>query len=355
MVDITDDREEDNFEACYNFHSTLTQLSVCHSVNNSTIMESDSEYSKADLNILQLLSDFKQLKNLKLYNTLDNDLTTFDIQDLCPKLTTLDFSTRLEIPDSCVEEELLKPISARKSNSLQNLVITFPKLTISYINYLKAHFPPGSLSKLWITRNRMDWYNWMQKTGLAGALEFVHYMSSFPNVYLSAFSDRGSERREIDADSTKKTDFFKMLRAFIGNRKVFCDANFSNREFAGSSNMCITNNKHISFRYRFDDYEDFPKQINKTNDVDVVQQIIGMTLKNTDKTLIGPEIFNKLSIWYYDVQGLCNYFTYALANCSNLYYFKASRINSPPKSEISAAPQGDHNRWEEILDPSTRT
>lgn len=154
---------------------------------------SQSYRSNPSLNIIDSLPAFKQLEDLKIYNSLDEDLTTFDIQQLCPKLTSLAFSSRFYIPDDHVEEELLNLNEDTKRN-LQHLEVQFPQLTISYINYLKVNFPRGSLSKLWIVMDDIDMFDWMQEIGPEVALNFAHYLSSFPNGRLATFPDKEYER-----------------------------------------------------------------------------------------------------------------------------------------------------------------
>lgn len=154
----------------------------------------------------------------------------------------------------------------------------------------------------------------------------------------------------------KMTRFFKMLGAFIGDRKVSCDANYSDLQPREAS-MHIIENKHLKFWYGLDG-EDFQGQSNNntSNDMDVDQDMmIEMTLRDTDKTLIGPGIFNSLSICCNDINETApyNFFKYALVNCPNLTYFEVSRLNMP-KTKISAMRHGYYCR-EEIPDPSTRT
>lgn len=109
-----------HFQACYNFHATLIHLSVR--------LENDGRSG----GILQSLPEFKQLVNLQILNLSDRQSTTFDIQQLCPKLTSLDFTTSFGIPDDRVDEELLTPISTTDSN-LQHLVVELPQLSYSYM------------------------------------------------------------------------------------------------------------------------------------------------------------------------------------------------------------------------------
>lgn len=121
--------------------------------------------------------------------------------------------------------------------------------------------------------------------------------------------------------------------------------------------MHIIDNKHLKFWYGLDG-EDFQEQSNNntSNDMDVDQDMmIEITLRDTDKTLIGPGIFNSLSISCNDINETAsyNFFKYALVNCPNLTYFEVSRLNMP-KTKISAMGHGYYCRGE-ILDPSTRT
>lgn len=138
-------------------------------------------------------------------------------------------------------------------------------------------------------------------------------------------------------EDTKMTKFFELLGAFVGVRKVYCDADFSNYRSAGVA-MHIVDNKYISFCYRLD-YDDFKEQFN--NDMDEDQDndeetqekklrtcSIEMPLPNKDKTVIGPEIFNRLSMSFNTISKAVpyNFFKYALVNCPNLSYFEASLL-----------------------------
>lgn len=139
---ILDNRELDYFKTCCNFCATLTHLSVNHRIYHNSIMGNNDEHNT--INIFDSLPKFNQLKDLILYNSVDKNLTTFDVQHLCPKLTSLNFITRFKVPDIHVEEE--------EQNNLQTVVIHLLNLTVNYINYLKAHFPAGSLTSCGLLR-----------------------------------------------------------------------------------------------------------------------------------------------------------------------------------------------------------
>lgn len=192
-----DGREKHHLEACFNFRETLTHLDACHEIC----------HSNTSLNVVSSLPEFKQLEDLNIYNSLDEDLTTFDIQELCPKLTSLDFPSEFDMPDDRVEEELLNLNNSTNSN-LQNLEVQFPHLTLSYINYLKDRFPPGSLNKFRIIMND-DMFDWIQEIGPDVALDLAHYLSSFPNDRLAAFPDKEYEKQHVVDEDSKMTRFFR--------------------------------------------------------------------------------------------------------------------------------------------------
>jgi hypothetical protein len=75
------------------------------------------------------------------------------------------------------------------------LELQVPEITPSFIKYLKASIPAGSLNKLWIMMTEIDLYDWMRNIGLEAALDFAHYLSSFSTVRLATFPDKGYQRQ----------------------------------------------------------------------------------------------------------------------------------------------------------------
>lgn len=132
-----------HFEACHNFCATLTHLSVC--LDNSS--------TSGD--ILKSLGEFKQLVNLKIANLLERHLTTSDIQQLCPILTSLEFLTAFNTPDDRVNEEFSSSINNPRIN-LEHLVVGYPQVTYTHMKCLKTVYPAGSLNKRWIAMNAID-------------------------------------------------------------------------------------------------------------------------------------------------------------------------------------------------------
>lgn len=57
-----DGREENHFKACHNFRTTLTYLSASHHKYSSY----NGDYDDTTLNVLDSLSEFKQLEELKI-------------------------------------------------------------------------------------------------------------------------------------------------------------------------------------------------------------------------------------------------------------------------------------------------
>lgn len=157
----------------------------------------------------------------------------------------------------------------------------------------------------------------------------------------------------------------------MGDRKVYCDANFDDFRSTGAA-MMVVDNHYLSFCYRLD-YEDFKEQFNNNNnnnknDMNVDQDddeeaaqyrrttsMLEMPLPDTDTTLIGPNIFNNLRISFNSVNETVpyNFFKYALVNCPNLSFFEVYRL-STPGFKIRAMSQDFGPRRKE-MDPSTST
>jgi hypothetical protein len=87
----------EHFAACYNFHTTITHIAVCHSHKYRFTFDDRTG------DVIDYLPDFKHLVDLSIYNDLDENLTIFDIQALRPNLKNLSFASSFPIHDDYVD------------------------------------------------------------------------------------------------------------------------------------------------------------------------------------------------------------------------------------------------------------
>lgn len=285
------------------------------------------------------------------------------------KLTSLEFSTLFELPN----HRRVEKKAINNTATVQNLEIRVPELTINYINYLKTFFPAGSLNKLWVIMDEIDLYDWTHDVGLDVALDFVHYLGTFPNGRVIAMPTKGyAKRNPIRVVGSKMTRFFRLLGALKGDRKLTCDAVFTDNHSAEGA-MGISDSKNLSFQYGLE-YEDFLVQfymegienelfraMNVMNEEheEATKRIrsIEMPLSDVEKSLVGPEIFNTLTISFSTVNETvpCSFFKYALVNCPNLSYLDVKCV-ATPGFKIRAMPSQDYyHGTKKKLGPSTTT
>lgn len=188
-----------------------------------------------------------------------------------------------------------------------------------------SRFPSGSLNKLWITMKGIDLYDWIGTIGFDAAIDFAHYMRSFNNARLET-KPEGPYQRRFNHPGSDMSSFFRLLEAFKGNRKVFCDANIS-QDRPPKFCLDIKNNKNLSSYYGLDDF-DIQRHFN--NDGTLVNRVgdqqqderatLAIDMPSPDinnRTPTGLGICNDLHI-YHAIANPVNLLNHVLANCLNL-------------------------------------
>lgn len=97
------------------------------------------------MNILDLLSQFTNLKRLIFRNTYCTDLIMFRIQEICSQLTELTFQSEYNCPYEVLQDPLnlkTEPI-VKLNKSLRHLNITLSSLSPDFTKYITSYIEVG--------------------------------------------------------------------------------------------------------------------------------------------------------------------------------------------------------------------
>ncbi|KAI9244997.1 hypothetical protein EDC94DRAFT_653752 [Helicostylum pulchrum] len=298
---LCDIRSDLLFSVYYKFRNSLTCISLVYDRNT---------INSRKTNISNLLTRFKKLTKLELYNIHDINLTPFQIQDSCPNLELLVFDSRHPISDSAMQHILddNRRINLNFISSLTCLNLYLPSLSVMYTRYLVDYFP-NQLTDLHITISRQNIFNWIDIVGMDLALRLMEKAGGIDETYVRFILRE--EYQERSNDENNMTKYFKLLNSFRGTRQTHCAASFN--EAAGE----IMDFGH-SFQYfrrgvlcvRYDLYRS-----------DLNGSITDVAVPDKASSIIGPEIFDVLKfnlLSLYDDDDVYRVLNYSLSNCPRL-------------------------------------
>ncbi|GAA5811285.1 hypothetical protein MFLAVUS_004718 [Mucor flavus] len=90
------------------------------------------------IDVLNSLTQFKQLTELYFHNKHDMNLTPFHIQNMCPHLKQLKFVSDYSVPESMILDPSSNniKIDLKFITSLRHLELHLPSLSAAYTRYL---------------------------------------------------------------------------------------------------------------------------------------------------------------------------------------------------------------------------
>ncbi|KAI9261788.1 hypothetical protein EDC94DRAFT_584669 [Helicostylum pulchrum] len=124
------------FSVCYKFRSSISSMElVC---NKSTI-----NFNPQQINILNSLTQFKQLTQPVFYNKHDMNLMPYHVQDVCLRLKHFTFFSDYSISESAMQHLLdtNSQMNINFSTCLSHLDLEFPSLSATYTRILIDCFP----------------------------------------------------------------------------------------------------------------------------------------------------------------------------------------------------------------------
>lgn len=127
--------------------------------------------------IIDMLSQFKILKQPVVHNSYSDNSIMFRALELCPQLTELTFTSNKS--RDFVLESLDPKIGP--TAKLQYLHIIIGSLSKSYTRYFTSYIEHG-LKSVKIRVERSGEYNWIEKVGMEDALTFMNKLGRSNNV-----------------------------------------------------------------------------------------------------------------------------------------------------------------------------
>ncbi|GAA5813440.1 hypothetical protein MFLAVUS_006918 [Mucor flavus] len=144
--------------------------------------DNNQYFNSQPINILDSLSEFKKLTELRLYNVRDINLTPFQVQDKCRNLKRLTFESDHPISESVVLR-LLDNNTNTNINfvaSLRRLDLRLLYLSATYTRYLVDYFPK-QLIYLRIDTLFQTLFEWIELVGMELASRFMKKVACIKN------------------------------------------------------------------------------------------------------------------------------------------------------------------------------
>ncbi|KAI8051763.1 hypothetical protein BDF21DRAFT_498290 [Thamnidium elegans] len=318
----------DYLSACLKFCGTLTSLCLQYTGVSK-------DYNFSGVGILHMLSQFKNLKQLVFHNSYSNNSIMFRIQEFCPQLTELIFTS--DNSDDFVQES---PVKLNKR--LQHLNIILESLTIGYTKYLTSYIEDG-LKSVSIQVKRTGLYDWIDEVGMEDALKLMKNLGLTKDVSI-AFSESDIPRATHLSSRQRTIKWFQVADAFKGNKNVLCSVKF-----------CKPNSLQDYFEYSSSD-----KQLTLTRGWTAAHDILegdsftyrynaplsDLPFPTAFISTILPGIINRLD---FDLGGMSVhdevvYLKYALSNCINLHYLRIGEY-----TKIQGCPNQRNSEVDSIL------
>lgn len=292
------------FLACYKFRESIS----CTIVN---YCESTLNFNSQEINVLNSLTQFKQLTQLEFYNDHDINLTPYHVKDVCPRLKNFKFVSAYPISENIMLRLLEKnnKLDLNSMASLTHLDLGFPSLPKMYTKYLIEYFP-NQLIMITIRILFQGFFSWTDIVGMKLALKLMEKLGKVKETYI-VFETNIQYLAQAN-EETNMTKYFKLLNAFKGTRQTHCSAEFTEEDFAGNTMYSFGYGSNGDLRIK---YGAFANDFNNPN--------IAPSLPDKTSSIIGPEIFNKLEllVWGISSDVVRRTLSYSLLNCPKLENF----------------------------------
>ncbi|KAI9261841.1 hypothetical protein EDC94DRAFT_609038 [Helicostylum pulchrum] len=200
---------------CLKFCGTLTSLFLEYT-------EDTKDYTFCGVGILDMLSQFENLKQLEFRSNYSDNSIMFRIQELCPKLTDLTFTSNLSCSEGDVQDLLEQRVehTVKSNKSLRYLDINLPSLPIDYTKYLTSYLE-DTLHTVNIQVRFTGLYDWIEDVGMEDTLKLMKKLGQLNDVRIS-FARTSRLRRTRLTYELKMAKWFQVVNAFKGNKKALC-------------------------------------------------------------------------------------------------------------------------------------
>ncbi|KAI9261885.1 hypothetical protein EDC94DRAFT_659618 [Helicostylum pulchrum] len=286
---------------CFRYRGTLTSLTLEYTKDTKG-------YIFHGVGVLDMLSQFKNLKKLVFNNSCSDNEIMFQIQAICPQLTELAFNSKYEGSLKAVDQKTEAVVKPNKN--LQHLNIISLSLSIDYTKYLTSFIEDGlSTVNIQVTTTRL--YDWVETVGIENGLKLMTKLGRLNDVNIS-FTRIYKTRKIYMFNTSKMTRWFQLVNAFKGSKKAFCDVTFCGSARMQNTFEYDTLNNQLSLVHGFDDAEDYD---------DKEPILLKFTLPDKSIATIGPEIINRLELRISSVWvdfNILNFLEYGFKNCINL-------------------------------------
>ncbi|KAI9362730.1 hypothetical protein BD770DRAFT_407819 [Pilaira anomala] len=330
---------------CLCFANTLTRLCF-----NYVDMDF---WNNSNLDPLAVLKSFKHLTQLQFHNMSRADITIFGIQEICPNLTELYFTSSHDVLDQIIQKELYKAKNSTPElgRNLRLLNIRLPNLSFTHIDYI-IEYLPRHLRKLDIRILNNGLYKWIEEVGIQDALRLMERLGDIQEISFGFAEKTNGGRINNYSNQSKIKKWFQMANAFKGKKKVQTISKF----------YCISDTLREGFKY------------NKLNNrITLFYGIEEKDITNREKNIfyspaklvpsIGAEIITHLNLssWSImrDEEFIHHFLKFGLTECTNLEYFNLSSyliLDRLPRKETNNSNGGTQNNLRMAqfrIEPST--
>ncbi|KAI8051761.1 hypothetical protein BDF21DRAFT_468569 [Thamnidium elegans] len=313
---------------CFRFCGTLTSLYLEYT-------EDTMGYTCSGVGILDMLSQFKNLKQLVFYNNYSDNSITFRIQERCPQLTDLVCTSDLNCSQRAVQEwlELRVEPNVKLNKGLRRLNLNLPSLPIYYTRYLTSY-----LANMLHTVNiqaTLGLYDLIEDVGMEDTLMLMEKLGKLNNVCISFMKNH--KFPTLLTHKLKMSKWFQVVNAFKGNKKALCTVKFCGTSPPQDYFEYSSSDKQLVLTYGLDDVDYYGLE-NEIEDADYYRRrgygsIYGayeslpeFPLPTISISTIGPEIIDRLELDLNKVADdfIMKFLKYVFINCINLQYFKVT-------------------------------
>ncbi|KAI8085698.1 hypothetical protein BDF21DRAFT_486895 [Thamnidium elegans] len=228
--------------------------------------------------ILSYLSQFRKLTGLIYCNNTEHYTTIYEIQAACPSLTSIAINDYYSTP-----------------------------------SFRAAEYLPESVERLCIRIQDIDVNDWMNDVSVNNTLKLMERMNKLPDASLHWTPDKEYETEHENNGESDMTIFFKILKAFKGNKKASC-ASFS--DFRSVHNSMHFSGEDLHFHYGLN-YADLYNE-----------RVLEFAIPDKTVSVIGPEIISNLEFYIY-TELTFKLLQYSLTNCPNLQHVEYKGMSSP--------------------------
>ncbi|KAI8051736.1 hypothetical protein BDF21DRAFT_468550 [Thamnidium elegans] len=274
---------------CFRFCGTLTSLYLEYT-------EDTMDYTCSGVGILDMISQFKNLKQLVFYNNYSDNSITFRIQERCPQLTDLVCTSDLNCSQRVVQE------------------------------WLELRVEPNATLGL---------YDLIEDVGTEDTLMLMEKLGKLNNVCISFMKNH--KFPTLLTHKLKMSKCFQVVNAFKGNKKALCTVKFCGTSPPQDYFEYSLSDKQLILTYGLDDVDYYGLE-NEIEDADYYRRRGYGSIYGTYESLpefplptisistIGPEIIDRLELDLNKVADdfIMKFLKYVFINCINLQYFKVT-------------------------------